>query len=191
MKYCERKVFLEEKLLLKFIQPVSLRIAPALSFPGTWSLLCWFLKNWCYCVNPLSMESVIVENSGKCFFQNRQNHIFALKLRTVLPSSTASSLVSVSVKPTRHILWAERCLLGLCALGQNHLTVINPIVCPPREFAGTGAEGSFPIKAALNRREGLCFPVSFRRKALEPLCPLGCRGLWETHRAGQGTGKAV
>lgn len=53
MKYCERKFFLEEKLLLKFTQPVSLRIAPALSLPGTWNLLCWFLKNCGYCVNPL------------------------------------------------------------------------------------------------------------------------------------------
>lgn len=65
MKYCERKVFLQEKLLLKFTQPVSLRIAPACSFPGTWSMRCCFdVTVWIH----FTLEPVIVENSGKCCF---------------------------------------------------------------------------------------------------------------------------
>lgn len=35
MKYCERKVFSEEKLLLRFILLASSRICQTLSFPST------------------------------------------------------------------------------------------------------------------------------------------------------------
>lgn len=110
---------------------------------------------------------------------------FRIDKSTVCPSAQDSASLQCCLHPC---FWPHpmdrQCLLHLCAPGQSHLTVVNPTVCKSWEFAGTGAERSFPLKVALNKRKALCFSVWFIRKALEPLCPLGCR-------AGQGTGRAA
>lgn len=193
MKYCERKVFLEEKLFLKFTQPVSLRIAPALSFSGTWSLLCCFLKTdvtvWIHFPWSLWLWKIVENaffrigkimywplNSGQCFLPALPQPGFCV-CQTHQPHSVARAV------PARPLCsWAES---PYC--DKPHCLCI----CASGNLLGQELKGSFPIKVALNRREGLCFPVWFRRKALEPLCPLGCRGLWETHRAGHWEGCLV
>lgn len=109
MKYCERKVFLEVKVLLTFRPPASSGISQILSFipKHLKPAVLVSLKCTLQCESSVGFESLLGEKSSP---QNVHDHIHILKHRTVLPCNFDSSQVP----------HAEGCLLNLCAFRYIH-----------------------------------------------------------------------